>query len=104
LRTSVEDDLPAGVADERRLTQVLLNLVGNAIKFTDKGGVDLGVTRVGGDFEFRIVDTGPGISEENQARIVEMHGGRISVQSRLGQGATFTVRIPINCEMKRAAE
>ena len=87
---------------------------------------------VGGDFEFRIVDTGPGISEENQARIfdefqqvddsstrtkggtglglaitkriVEMHGGRISVQSRLGQGATFTVRIPINCEMKRAAE
>ena len=58
----VPPDLPAGHGDERKLTQVLLNLVGNAIKFTDAGEVTIKVAPANGTFSVAVHDTGPGIS------------------------------------------
>jgi signal transduction histidine kinase len=123
IKTSIADKLPIGRGDERRLTQVLLNLVSNAIKFTDTGSVDVGVKAVGGEFNISVRDTGPGIAPEDQARIfeefqqiddsstrqkggtglglsisrrlVDMHGGRITLKSAPGKGSTFNIIIPI---------
>src|SRR5262249_44576678 len=122
LTTEVARPLPIGLGDEQRLTQVLLNLVGNAIKFTDTGEVHVTAKVVDGHFKVSVTDTGPGIPEEHQARIfdqfhqvdssntkakggtglglaiakeiVEMHGGRIWVESTLGEGSTFQMEIP----------
>jgi GAF domain-containing protein/anti-sigma regulatory factor (Ser/Thr protein kinase) len=122
LKTEIAKPLPIGLGDEQRLTQVLLNLVGNAIKFTDAGEVRIAATSVNGQFNVTVSDTGPGIPAEHQARIfdqfhqvdssntkakggtglglaiakqiVEMHGGRIWVQSTLGQGSTFQMELP----------
>jgi len=123
LKTVVAKPLPIGVGDEQRLTQVLLNLVGNAIKFTDVGEVRVTVKAVDGHFNVSVADTGPGIPMEHQARIfeqfhqvdssdtkakggtglglaiakqiVEIHGGRIWVQSTVGKGSTFHLQIPM---------
>jgi GAF domain-containing protein len=122
LTTSVDRSLPVGLGDEQRLTQVLLNLVGNAIKFTDTGEVCVSAKAVNGHFNVSVTDTGPGIPVEHQARIfdqfhqvdssntkakggtglglaiakqiVEMHGGRIWVESTLGKGSTFQMELP----------
>jgi len=133
LEKSVPADLPLGIGDSRRLTQVLLNLVGNAIKFTDQGKVEVRAARLGERFEISVVDTGPGIAPADQAKIfeefqqvdnsstrqkggtglglsisrkiVELHGGRIVVQSAVGHGSTFTVAIPIDAApVKEAAQ
>jgi signal transduction histidine kinase len=61
LTTSVEKSLPVGLGDEQRLTQVLLNLVGNAIKFTDAGEVSIAAGARNGHFAVSVTDTGPGI-------------------------------------------
>jgi signal transduction histidine kinase len=126
LRTEVPADLPTGHGDERRLTQVLLNLVGNAIKFTDTGEVVVKATLNGGSFNVSVHDTGPGISAADQTklfqefqqadnsitrknggtglglaiskRIVEMHGGKIWVESQVGQGSTFAFSLPVRAE------
>jgi len=126
LVTSVPRVLPMGRGDERRLTQVLLNLVGNAIKFTEKGSVGIEVGLADNCFELAVKDTGPGIAEADQARIfeefqqvdnsntrkkggtglglaisrriVEMHGGAIKVESELGKGSTFLVVVPVRVE------
>jgi signal transduction histidine kinase len=115
-------NLPTGRADERRLTQVLLNLVGNAIKFTDAGEVWIKASATDGSFSLSVHDTGPGISQLDQAklfqefqqadnsitrkkggtglglaiskRIIEMHGGRIWIESCSGQGSTFAFTLP----------
>ena len=60
LRTEVAKKLPVGLGDEQRLTQVLLNLVGNAIKFTDTGEVRIAATAMNGHFTVAVTDTGPG--------------------------------------------
>jgi signal transduction histidine kinase len=119
-------DLPPGHGDGRRLTQVLINLVGNAIKFTDAGEVAIKAEANNGSFHVSVRDTGPGISAADQAnlfqefqqadnaitrkkggtglglaiskRIVEMHGGRIWVESQPGQGSTFAFRLPVVVE------
>ena len=131
LASSVPRNLPMARGDERRLTQVLLNLVGNAIKFTDTGQVGISVALADGRFDLAVSDTGPGIAPADQARIfeefqqvdnsstrrkggtglglsiskkiVELHGGTISVDSELGKGSTFHVVIPIRVERKEEA-
>jgi signal transduction histidine kinase len=125
-RIEVPPDLPVGRGDERRIAQVLLNLAGNAIKFTDAGEVAIEACAVDGAFRIAVSDTGPGISAADQVRIfeefqqadssstrekggsglglsisrriVEMHGGGIAVASEPGHGATFTVTLPITVE------
>jgi GAF domain-containing protein len=129
LKTDVAESLPTGLGDEQRLTQVLLNLVGNAIKFTDGGEVRVTARAVNGHFNVSVTDTGPGIPVEHQARIfdhfhqvdssntkakggtglglaiakqiVEMHGGRIWVESTLGKGSTFQMELPTRAEFRK---
>ena len=129
-KVEVAPDLPAGHGDEHRLTQVLLNLVGNAIKFTDSGEV---LTKAAADddtFSVAVHDTGPGISAADQAklfqefqqadnsvtrkkggtglglaiskRIIEMHGGKIWVESAPGQGSTFRFTLPVTVVQQHA--
>src|SRR5262249_12975023 len=71
LKTEVAKPLPIGLGDEQRLTQVLLNLVGNAIKFTDAGWVRVTAKAVNGHFAVSVADTGPGIPEHERARIFD---------------------------------
>ena len=121
-------ELPAGHGDGRRLTQVLINLVGNAIKFTDAGEVAIKAEANNGSFHVSVRDTGPGISAADQAklfqefqqadnaitkkkggtglglaiskRIIEMHGGKIWVESQPGQGSTFAFTLPVVVEQQ----
>jgi signal transduction histidine kinase len=133
LSATVRDGLPLGYGDERRLTQVLLNLVGNAIKFTEAGEVAIEARTTDEWFELCVRDTGPGIAPEHQQRIfeefqqvddsntrqkggtglglaiskriVEMHGGAIRVASKVGVGSTFFVTLPVRAaESREAAE
>ncbi|HJZ77987.1 MAG TPA: GAF domain-containing sensor histidine kinase, partial [Vicinamibacterales bacterium] len=131
LTTSMDKPLPVGFGDEQRLTQVLLNLVGNAIKFTDAGQVSIAAAQRNGHFAVSVTDTGPGIPLDQQDRIfdqfhqvdssikkakggtglglaiakqiVEMHGGRIWVESTLGKGSMFQMKLPIRAEIRRGA-
>lgn len=118
-------ELPSIRADERRLTQqVLVNLVDNAIKFTDTGGIRVGAEAQNTDVHFWVADTGRGIDAEQQKRVfqpffqvddtltrdiggtglglaivqrfVELHGGRVWLDSELGRGSTFHIKIPCN--------
>ncbi len=131
LRVALPPDLPLGKGDERRITQVLLNLVGNAIKFTETGEVRVEVAASDGDFVVSVSDTGPGILPADQQRIfeefqqadtsstkkkkgtglglsiakriVELHGGRIWVESTPEQGSTFRFTLPFRVERQREA-
>ena len=122
-KVDVASQLPPGRGDGRRLTQVLINLVGNAIKFTDAGEVAIKAEANNGAFHVSVRDTGPGISAADQAklfqefqqadnaitrkkggtglglaiskRIIEMHGGKIWVESQPGQGSTFVFTLPV---------
>src|SRR4029077_17468303 len=115
-----------GRGDERRLTQVLLNLAGNAIKFTDSGKVAIDAGTADGNFVISVSDMGPGISEADQQkifeefqqadnsstrakggsglglaisrRIVELHGGRLWVESAPDAGSTFYFTVPLRVE------
>lgn len=126
LNVEVAPDLPIGRGDERRLAQVLLNLVGNAIKFTDRGSVSIKASAADGTFTVTVRDTGPGISADHQVkifeefaqadtsstrkkggtglglsiskRIIELHHGRVWVESVLGEGATFSFTVPVRVE------
>ena len=75
------------MGDEQRLTQVLLNLVGNAIKFTDAGEIHITATASNGHFALRVTDTGAGIPQEHQARIFEQFR-QVDSSNRKAKGGT----------------
>jgi signal transduction histidine kinase len=128
LKVELQPNLPRAHGDERKLTQVLLNLVGNAIKFTDEGEVAIKAAAANGSITVSVRDSGPGITEADQAkifqefqqadsavtrekggtglgltiskRIVELHGGCIWVESRPGEGSTFSFTLPVAVEQK----
>jgi signal transduction histidine kinase len=128
LKVKIPEILETGKGDEQRIAQVILNLLGNAIKFTEQGKVDVAATVSNESFLVSVTDTGPGLSETDQKKIfeefrqadgsstrvkggtglglsiskkiVEMHGGRIWVDSSLGKGSTFSFTLPIRVEMQ----
>jgi signal transduction histidine kinase len=121
LESEVPDDLPRVLVDPPRLQQVLSNLVGNAIKFTPRGGrITLRARPESAEVCLAVIDTGPGIPADQlphifgrfwQARpadkrgiglglaiargIVEAHQGRIWVESRVGEGSAFYFTMPV---------
>jgi signal transduction histidine kinase len=82
-KADVQPDLPMGRGDERRLTQVLLNLVGNAIKFTDAGEVVIKAGASNGDFHLSVCDTGPGISTADQATTASPKESLVPIRSMM---------------------
>jgi signal transduction histidine kinase len=126
LVTEVEANLPDAHGDAKRITQCLLNLVGNALKFTRQGRVSVGVELQGDQLRYRVSDTGIGIPADQLDEVfaqfrqvdttttrdfggtglglsitknfVEMHGGRIWAESELGKGSTFYFTIPLRVE------
>ncbi|MGW8222784.1 MAG: ATP-binding protein [Syntrophobacteria bacterium] len=129
LKVSVSPEVAHGKGDQQRISQVFLNLVGNAIKFTEAGEVRIEATASNDTFVLSVSDTGPGLSEADQQRvfeefhqvdgsstrkkggtglglsiakrIVEMHGGRIWVESTVGKGSTFWFTLPVRVEKQK---
>lgn len=124
IAASIAPDLPAKlIGDRDRLRQILLNLVGNAVKFTASGGVGISLRLRDGRVEIAVADSGPGIPQHRHAaifeefeqaetgatrshagtglglaivsRLVNLMGGDIALDSMPGAGATFTVRLPL---------
>ncbi len=123
LHQSVDERLGGVRGDERKVKQVLLNLLSNALKFTPEGGrIEVRAGIVDGLAEISVTDTGVGIAPEDQEAVfeefrqvggaekkaegtglgltlcrkfVELHGGRISVKSQVGAGSTFTFTLPV---------
>jgi signal transduction histidine kinase len=123
---SADPEIDPVEGDERRIRQVVFNLLANAVKFTPEGGsVDVSAARVNGEVRVSVADTGPGVAPEDRERIfeefqqtdvgvglgegtglglalskrfVELHGGRIWVESDVGAGSTFVFTLPAGAE------
>ncbi len=123
LKIEAAPDLPPVRADEVLLEQLLINLVDNAVKYTDRGGVTISLSPGKGQMTFQVSDTGPGIAAEHLPRIFErfylvdparsrklggtglglsiakhivlLHGGAIEARSEAGAGTAFSVRLPL---------
>jgi signal transduction histidine kinase len=124
---AADNDIPLAFGDGKRITQCLMNLVGNALKFSKRGRVALTAEQKGKDLLYRVSDTGIGIPKDELENIfgefqqvdtaitrefsgtglglnitkkfVEMHGGRIWVESELGAGSTFSFTVPLRMDM-----
>ena len=121
LNVSVVGNRAMAYADARRVRQIIGNIVGNAVKFTSKGGVTLRIDPRDGGVTIAVSDTGPGIAREDHEaifqeywqagdvkrqrvgtglglaitrRLVQMHRGFIDLRSQLGRGSTFTIVLP----------
>jgi signal transduction histidine kinase len=123
LEHAIDERLGAFNGDERKVKQVLLNLLSNALKFTPEGGrIDVRATAKAGTAEIAVTDTGVGIAPEDQdavfeefrqvgaadkkvegtglglslaRKFVELHGGRLWLKSQVGVGSTFTFTLPL---------
>lgn len=119
LRSKIADDVGEILGDRPELRRVVANLVGNALKFTDTGFVEVRVSQSNGSTILEVEDTGTGIAPEEQERvfdrfrqgkhlrsgsglglylcqqIVASHSGSIELRSQVGQGSVFTVRLPM---------
>jgi signal transduction histidine kinase len=126
LVAAVPAEIPVGCGDGGRIAQCLMNLAGNAVKFTRQGRVEVSVDLRGDVLHYRVTDTGIGIAEDRletvfgefrqgdptiagqfggtglglsiTKKFVEMHGGRIWVESEVGKGSTFSFTIPLRVE------
>ena len=128
LNLALSENLPQVYCDRTRIRQVIINLLSNAGRFTHAGGVTVGLRESGSYLEIRIADTGPGIPLEDQKRIfepfqqldnsirrqyggsglgltiskqfIEMHGGKMWLESQPGQGTTFFFSLPLAMDLR----
>ena len=128
----VESDLPEIIGDQDKLIQVVINLISNAIKFTDQGSVTCRAKRTKDEIMVSVIDTGMGISEEDQPKvfekfkqvgdtltnkpkgtglgltiskeIIEVHGGEIQLKSKEGKGSTFYFTLPVKAKKVEAGD
>jgi signal transduction histidine kinase len=131
LVVSVPSDLPMAYGDGKRITQCLLNLTGNALKFTKRGRVKIAAALDGETLRYRVTDTGIGIPQDQLENVfsefrqvdatiareyggtglglsitkkfVELHGGRIWAESEPGKGSTFSFEVPLRVPEARIA-
>jgi len=132
LHRLVADELPEMIADKRAVNQILLNLLSNAIRFTERGGtVAISARAEAAHITFAVEDNGVGINDADLARIgepyfqaggsydrrqggtglglsivkglVRLHGGELTIRSRVGEGTRVSVRLPLDCERARSA-
>ena len=131
---NIDYNVPAVPADPNRIIQVFVNLIDNALKFTEKGGIKISVTRKGRYARVEVADTGVGIREEDRAKlfrkfyqvsrkdltmqpkagtglglsivkeIVNLHGGKVGVKSEMGKGSTFWFTIPLEKKKRKQAQ
>ncbi|MBI2154548.1 MAG: MCP four helix bundle domain-containing protein [Candidatus Rokubacteria bacterium] len=127
----VQEDIPAAVGDAKRITQCLMNLAGNALKFTKEGRVEISVELKANTLLYRVSDTGIGIPQDQIGKLfeefrqldptvahefggtglglsitkkfVELHGGRVWAESQVGQGSTFFFTVPLRGDKGRPA-
>lgn len=132
LINGMPEDIPPVYADRDRLTQILYNLIGNAVKFTERGYVEVSASVEQDKVKICVLDTGIGIEENMQEgifqsfeqvdtsetrryegtglglsitrKLVELHGGTISVVSALGEGSAFSFTLPVSHEAPMAAD
>lgn len=130
LRVAVEPGLPPITSDEQKLSQILRNLVANALKFTARGAVEIRALRAGDRVVFEVADSGIGIAAEHHElifhefaqvdghvqprmrgsglglplsrRLAELLGGTLAVTSELGVGSTFRLELPLEAEVPAA--
>ncbi len=127
-----EDGLPEVEVDKDKLIQVVINMISNAVKFTDQGSVTCKTERRNGEIVVSVLDTGPGIPQEDLPKvfekfkqvgdtltdkpkgtglglpickqIVEHHGGKIWAESEVGKGSKFSFNIPVTAISEKATE
>ena len=125
LEMEIAPDLPEGISDKLRVRQIILNLVGNAIKFTEEGSVRIRAREEKGQIVIRVIDTGPGISSDKlhhifeeftqlessgsrettgsgtglglaiAQQLAELMGGKLFASSEIGKGSIFTLTLPL---------